>query len=83
MQGQLDDAEKLHMEVLEVRKRILEIEHPDTLTAMDNLAYICQKQKRFDEAEKLCLKVLEAQKDLGIENPDTLASLMMHTETTD
>jgi hypothetical protein len=35
--GQWDEAEKLEMRVLEIRKRKLGTDHPDTLLSMNNL----------------------------------------------
>ncbi len=37
-QGRWDDAEKLEVEVINARKENLRAYHPDTLTAMNNLA---------------------------------------------
>ena len=37
-QGRFDEAEKLELDVLEKRRRILGAEHPDTITAAANLA---------------------------------------------
>jgi len=40
------EAEKMDMQVMETRKRVLGEEHPDTLTSMNNLAFTIQKQGR-------------------------------------
>src|SRR2546423_11317519 len=37
--GQLKEAEELKVQVMETRKRVLEVELPDTLTSMSNLAH--------------------------------------------
>ena len=37
-QGRWKEAEELNAQVMEMRKRILDQEHPDTLTSMGNLA---------------------------------------------
>ena len=51
-------------------------EHPDTLTAMANLAVTYSKQGKYDEAEELKLKVLDlSQKVLGPDHPDTFTSM--------
>jgi hypothetical protein len=38
-QGRWEEAEKLEVQVLEVRKEVLGPEHPGTLTSMNNLAF--------------------------------------------
>ena len=51
-------------------------EHPDMLTGMINLASMYVNQRRWNEAERLQVQVLEATKrDLGEEHPDTLVSM--------
>ncbi len=37
-QGRYDEAEPLNLETLEVKKRVLGEEHPDTLLSMNNIA---------------------------------------------
>jgi len=44
------------MKVLDARNRILGVEHPDTITAMANLAATYQKFGKYTEAEKLQMK---------------------------
>ncbi|GAB1199720.1 hypothetical protein APSETT444_009077 [Aspergillus pseudonomiae] len=74
--GRLKEAEKLQLQVLELRKPLLGPEHPDTLTSMANLASTYRDQGRWKEAEKLQLEVLELRKPLlGPEHPDTLTSM--------
>ncbi len=75
-QGQWKDAEKFQLEVVELRKEILGIDHPDTLTSMGNLASTFWNQGRWEEAEELEIQVLETSKTkLGIDHPDTLISM--------
>lgn len=38
-QGDFAGARKLHEDVLAVRRRVMEPEHPDTLTSMDHLGH--------------------------------------------
>lgn len=77
-EGQWTEAEKLGLQVMEAKKQMLGIEHPDTLSTMHNLALTYLKQGRWSEAEDLQLQVIEARKQiLGIEHPDTLST--MHT----
>ena len=43
-QGKLNEAEKLEVDVMELRKRLLGAEHPDTSTSMTNLAGTYRQQ---------------------------------------
>jgi len=71
----MTEAEKLDVQVMEARSRVLGAEHPDTLTSMANLASTYCYQGRWTEAEKLEVKVMEANsRDLGAEHPHTLTS---------
>jgi hypothetical protein len=61
---------------MEVRKRILGEEHPDTLISITHLASIYTNQGRWNEAEVLEEQVMEVRKRiLGEEHPDTLISI--------
>ncbi|KAK0459053.1 hypothetical protein IW261DRAFT_1540773 [Armillaria novae-zelandiae] len=51
------EAEELELQVLELRNTVLGEEHPDTLKAMANLAFMYQNQGRWKEAEELQLQV--------------------------
>lgn len=44
------EAEALRKQVLEIRKRILGEEHPDTLGSLGGLASLYQNQGRYPEA---------------------------------
>jgi hypothetical protein len=58
--------------VLEASRRLLGEEHPDTLTAMANLAATVYAQGDLAGARKLFEQVLEASRRLlGEEHPDT------------
>jgi tetratricopeptide (TPR) repeat protein len=73
MQGQWDEAVKLHKTALEDHKMVLGERHPDTLTVMNNLASSYRNQGRWKEAAKLEETVLEARKAvLGDWHPKTL-----------
>ena len=75
-QGRWLEAEKLQAQVLETSKRMLGIEHPDTLTRIANLASTYWNQGRLTEAEKLEVDVLETSKRvLGVEHPSTLTRM--------
>ncbi|CZR68366.1 uncharacterized protein PAC_18265 [Phialocephala subalpina] len=75
-QGRSDEAEKLEVEVLDLRKEVLGPKHPDTITAIANLASTWRKQGRSGEAEKLEIEVLDLQKEvLGPKHPDTITAM--------
>jgi tetratricopeptide (TPR) repeat protein len=75
-QGDLAGARKLQEQVLEIRRRILGEEHPDTITSMGNLAATLQAQGDLAGAQKLQEQVLEIMRRiLGEEHPNTLTSM--------
>src|ERR1700678_156993 len=74
--GDWNNAEKLFVQVMDMRKKLLGAEHPDTLTSMANLASTCWNQGRWNEAEQLEVQVMDMRKKLlGAEHPDTLTSM--------
>jgi tetratricopeptide (TPR) repeat protein len=52
-------AESLLREALEIRKKILGDDHPDTGTAVGNLARVYYQQRRYTEGDVLYRKSLE------------------------
>jgi hypothetical protein len=52
-QGRWTEAEKMHVQVMETRQRLLGEEHPDTMTSMANLASTYWNQGQWMEAEKM------------------------------
>ncbi|KAL3440940.1 hypothetical protein BJX65DRAFT_316041 [Aspergillus insuetus] len=69
------EAECLCRQILDIRKRNLEPDHPDVLRNISNLASIYHQQKRWDEAEQLGLEALKLRKKvLGPEHPSTLTT---------
>ena len=61
---------------MDMRKKLLGVEHPDTLRSMGNLAATYSNLGKWNEAEQLEVKVLEIRKKLfGAEHPDTLRSM--------
>ena len=61
---------------MDVRKKLLGAEHPDTITSVANLASTYRKQGRWNEAEKLEVQVMDmTEKLLGAEHLDTLSSM--------
>ena len=66
-------AGNLCAQVLEVRRRILGEDHPDTVAAMNNLAWTLMNQGDLPGARKLQEKVLElGRRSCGEEHPNTL-----------
>lgn len=61
---------------LEIRRRILGEEHPDTLVSMNNLAGLFRDQREYARAEPLLETTLEVNRRIrGEEHPDTLLSM--------
>ena len=73
--GNWKEVEKLWVQVLLRRKRVLGNEHPDTLTSMSKLASTYWNQGQWKEAEEVDVQVLHMRKRvIGEEHPDTLTS---------
>ena len=74
--GYWNEAEKLGVDVVKLRKKQLGVEHPDTMVSMANLAATYRQQGRWNEAEKLGVDVMElCKRVLGAEHPHTLTSM--------
>ena len=74
--GRWKEAETLLIQVMKFRKKVLGPEHPDTLTSMNNLAFLYNNQGKYETAEPLYEKTLQlSKKVLGPEHPDTLTSM--------
>lgn len=74
--GALDDAEKHLVAALEINERTLGSEHPETLTAKNNLATLRSDQGCLGEAARLGEETLAARrKILGQEHVHTALSL--------
>ncbi|PCG88113.1 Tetratricopeptide-like helical [Penicillium occitanis (nom. inval.)] len=72
-QGRWKEAEELFVQVMEMRERVLDVEHPYTLSSMANLAFTLKEQGRRAEAINLLQNCERLQmKILGIRHPDTL-----------
>jgi hypothetical protein len=55
-------------------EKVLGLEHPDTLTRVDNLAYLLHSQQQFQQASVLYQRALSGyQQTLGLAHPKTLA----------
>jgi hypothetical protein len=75
-QGRWKEAEELEMQVMEIMKRVLSDEHPDTLTSMHNLAFMLQSQACDEEALALMERCFQLREQvLGKQHPDTQLSL--------
>src|SRR5271168_561668 len=71
--GDWNNAEKLFVQMMDMRKKLLGAEHPETLTSMANLASTYGNQGRWNEAEQLVVQVMDMRKKLlGAEHPSTL-----------
>jgi tetratricopeptide (TPR) repeat protein len=74
--GKYAQAEALHSQTLEIRRRVLGPEHPGTLASMHNLAGVYSSEARYKPAEALFGQTLETQRRvLGAEHPSTLWTL--------
>ncbi|KAJ7508298.1 hypothetical protein B0H11DRAFT_1847743 [Mycena galericulata] len=74
--GRFKEAESLQAKMLEKQKQLLGTDHPDTLTAMANLALTYHQRGRYQEAEPLEDIVLEKRKQvLGPDHSDTLSAM--------
>jgi len=75
-QGKYEAAELLFKETIQLRKKILGKEHPDTLVSMNGLAYLFYCQGKYEAAELLYKETLQLRiKVLGEEHSDTLISM--------
>jgi hypothetical protein len=74
--GEFTTAESFLRLSLEIREKVLGLEHPDTLTSVSQLGSVLESQGKYDEAEAMHRRALEGrEKVLGREHPDTLTSV--------
>jgi tetratricopeptide (TPR) repeat protein len=74
--GQPAEAEKLLRETLDIQRRVLGPEHPDTLLSMGNLAHFLTENGRYTEAEKLYRQTLDIRRRvLGPDHPNTAGTI--------
>jgi tetratricopeptide (TPR) repeat protein len=74
--GLYPEAQRQTERALELRRRSLGEQHPDTLTTMENLGGIYRREGLYTQAERLYTKVLrERRQILGGEHPDTLTAM--------
>ena len=70
--GQHAEAEPLYQRALEIREKVLDAEHPDIATNLNNLALLLRDMGRYAEAEPLYQRALEIrEKVLDAEHPNT------------
>jgi tetratricopeptide (TPR) repeat protein len=72
-QGRLAEAEKLARKVLDIQRRVMGPDHPDTLGTMGELAFALCQEGNCAEAVKINREVLEKQKRLL--GPDAYGTL--------
>lgn len=58
-QGRFADAAMPAEQDFELARETFGEDHPKTLKSLDNMAYYCSLQKRYDKAEPLFAQVLE------------------------
>ena len=81
-QGKWNEAEQLEVEVLNMRKKLLGAEHPDTLLSMENLARIYANKGNLKEAEQLEIEVLDMKKKLFAEHISKTHPYLVNTFST-
>ena len=74
--GLYSKAAPLEREAVEIRKRVLGPDHPDTLKSQVNLAILLARTGKFPEAEALDRQTMDASRRvLGPDDPVTLGSM--------
>src|SRR5207253_7335069 len=75
-QGQYAKAEPLLVKALEVRRRVLGEEHPDTLNSMHSLAMLYLYQGQLAKAEPLFREALERTRKRHAEGSSPVAGAL-------
>ena len=71
-----NEASVSFRKALSICERVLEPEHPDVATSLNNLAFLYRSQGLYDKAEPLYVRALEIREHvLGNQHPDFAASL--------
>jgi tetratricopeptide (TPR) repeat protein len=74
--GDYPAARPYYEKALEIRKKVLGDEHPDTARSLNNLAILCYYENDFKEAADLMRKALAIRmKVLGADHPDTKSTM--------
>ncbi len=72
-QGNFTEAETVNRQTLQLQEKVLGKEHPETLTSMNNLAFLLYQQGKFTEAAAMIQQMLELrEKVLRKEHPGTI-----------
>ena len=75
-QGQYDLAYKKALDAFSIQEGILDLEEPDTLASMTNLALVLALAGKYKAAEEMDRRVLELRETvLGLEHPHTLTTM--------
>jgi tetratricopeptide (TPR) repeat protein len=74
-QGRFAEAEKTQREMLEIERRVLGPEHPETLASTGNLANYLANQAKFGEAEKIYRETYASQQRILPDHLETLRTL--------
>jgi len=75
-QGRLDEAHRLLLETLGLRRRVLGAEHPDTLWSMYILGRVLKLQGRLEESREILAQTIQARgRSLGPEHHHTLQAM--------
>jgi tetratricopeptide (TPR) repeat protein len=76
LRGEYATAKVILSEAIAEREKELGVNHPDTLTSVNNLALVLESQGRYEEAEAMNRRALAGrEKELGVNHPDTLTSV--------
>ena len=74
--GRWTEAYNTRVFYLQGMKKFLGVEHPNTLTSMNNLALVLNRQGKYEEAEEIHRQTLALRETvLGKEHPNTLGSM--------
>jgi len=70
-ENRLTEAESLMQQTLDIQRRVLGPDHPETLKSMDSLATVMNGEGRYSDAAKLERETLDVQRRvLAPDNPD-------------
>ena len=74
--GLYSRSEKLLTQAVDTRRRVLGVNHPETLTSMDDLSWVFLEEGRAVESEKMQRETMERRRQvLGPRDSKTLASM--------
>jgi tetratricopeptide (TPR) repeat protein len=74
--GAYEKAEPLYQQALQIARKALGPDHPETATSLNNLAELYREMRAYEKAEPLYQQALQiVRKALGPEHPETAAIL--------